>query len=102
MASIQMEGRAAANAWKARAQELNERTERLLNEVSTTLESVREYSEGSLVDEIVALGASLATATNKLLSAMNGLFDVVNNLLNLLESFISGSTSDVQKTKSYL
>jgi len=97
-----MEGRAAANEWKDRARVLNERTQRLLTDVSNTLKSVREFSEGSLVDEIVDLGDTLVTATTKLMQGMNGIFDVVNKLLNFLEELITGSTKEVQGTKSYI
>lgn len=99
---IRMEGRQAANEWKSRAESLNNRTQTLLNDVSNTLKSVRELSEGSLVDEIVALGDSLLTATTKLMQSMNAIFDVVNKLLNFLEELISGSSKEVQAVKSFV
>lgn len=99
---IAISGRADAENWKNQARALNEETERLLKEVSETLQSVRQFSEGSLVDEIVDLGDKLITATTSLMKGMNGIFDVVNNLLSFLGNLISDSTKDVQGTRSYV
>lgn len=99
---IAISGRSDAENWKNQARALNEETERLLKEVSETLQSVRQFSEGSLVDEIVDLGDKLITATTSLMKGMNGIFDVVNNLLSFLGNLISDSTKDVQGTRSYV
>ena len=53
---IQINGKDAADAWVERARGLNEETEGLLKDVSNLLTSVRNFSEGTLVDEIVELG----------------------------------------------
>lgn len=99
---IAINGKNAALAWQDRARQLNEETDRLLKEVSSTLQSVRQFSEGTLVDEIVDLGDKLVTATTKLMQGMNGIFDVVNSLLNFLENLITGSSQDVKSTASYV
>lgn len=99
---IAIEGREAAQAWQNEARVLNDETEKTLNDVANTLKSVREFSEGSLVDEIVDLGDSLITATTKLMQGMNGIFDVVKSLLSFLENLISGSSDAVKSTKGYI
>lgn len=100
--TIAMEGRAAANQWVNKAKELNERTKRLLDAVSETLKSVRQFSEGTLVDEIVDLGSTLMTATTKLMNAMNEIFNVVNKLLDFLSNLITGSSQNVKSTRGYI
>lgn len=99
---IKMEGRQAAEQWKARAQSLNERTDALLKDVSNLLQSVREFSEGTLVDEIYDLGTNLITATTKLMEGMNKIYDVVNGLLNFLAQLFTGSSQNTQQTNQYI
>jgi len=99
---IAIEGREAAEAWKREAQELNEETQTLLNEVSELLKSVRDFSEGTLVDEIVDLGSNLVTATTKLMEGMNMIFDVVNNLLNILMELFNNASANTKDTNQYI
>ena len=97
---IRMEGRDAAMNWKSRAEELNQRTERLLTDVSNLLKSVRDFSEGTLVDEIYDVGTTLVTTTTKLMEGMNKIYDVVNGLLNFFTNFITGATESTRNVRS--
>ena len=93
---IEMEGRQAANDWKKDAERLNERTESLLKEVSKLLQEVKDFSEGTLVDEIVELGNNLLIATTKLMEGMNKIYDVIEGLLNLLAKLFSDSSKSTK------
>ena len=97
---IRMEGRDAANNWKHEAEGLNERTEKLLTDVSNLLKSVRDFSEGTLVDEIYDVGTSLVTATTRLMEGMNKIYDVVNGLLDLFTNFITGASNSTRNVRS--
>ena len=99
---IEMEGRQAANEWKGDAERLNEDTQRLLNEVSNLLKSVKEFSEGTLVDEIFDLGTNLITATTKLMEGMNKIYDVIDGLLNFLAELFSGSSSSTKEVNDFI
>ena len=99
---IAMEGRDAANNWENQARSLNERTETTLKEVSNLLTSVRNFSEGTLVDEIYDVGDRLVTATTNLMQGMNKIFDVVKNLLSFFTNLFSEASQAQSDTKSYL
>ena len=68
---ILMEGREAAQNWEKDVRALNERPEETLQDVSNLLQSVRNFSEGTLVDEIFDVGTTLVTSTTKLMEGMN-------------------------------
>lgn len=97
---IQINGKAAADAWVERARGLNEETESLLKDVSNLLTSVRNFSEGTLVDEIVELGDGVITATTALMSGMNQIYDVVNKLLDFLKNLFEEATGFQSDSKS--
>lgn len=99
---IEMEGRQAADEWKRDAERLNQDTERLLNEVSNLLKSVKDFSEGTLVDEIYDLGTNLITATTKLMEGMNQIYDVIEGLLNFLAQLFTGSSAGTKEVNNFI
>ena len=94
---IAMEGREAADQWKRDTQNLNDRTDKLLREVSTLLQTVKDFSDGTLVDEIFNLGSTVIDATTKLMEGLNQIFGVVDQLLGLLGNLFE-SVSSATKT----
>lgn len=99
---IAIEGTDAANNWKSRATDLNQRTETTLREVSTLLEQVNTFAEGTLVDEIVDVGSTLVNATTHLMEGMNMIFSVVEGLLSKLAELFTAGTRNTQDTKQYM
>jgi len=99
---IEMEGRQAAEEWKRDAERLNQDTERLLKEVSALLKSVKDFSEGTLVDEIFDLGTNLITATTHLMEGMNKIYDVIEGLLNFLKELFLGASKNSSEVSSYI
>lgn len=99
---ILMEGREAAQNWEKDVRALNERTEETLQDVSNLLQSVRNFSEGTLVDEIFDVGTTLVTSTTKLMEGMNKIYDVIDGLLNFLQSLFTGATEAQSDTKKYI
>lgn len=99
---IEMEGRQAADEWKRDAERLNQDTQKLLNQVSDLLKSVREFSEGTLVDEIYDLGTNLVTATTKLMEGMNKIYDVIDGLLKFLAQLFTGSSASTKEVNSFI
>ena len=96
---IEVAGKTAGENWKRKAEQLNNNTEKLLGEVSKTLEKVQAVSDGTLVDEIAEVGTTLITSTTKLMEGMNGLLTVVDKLLGFLDelfSTVSGATKVVR------
>ncbi len=87
--TIDMMGREEANAWLFAAQQLNDRTEALLDEVSKTLTDIKNESEGSIVDEIFSLGNKVSTQTRSLMSAMNAIATTVNKVLGVIGGALS-------------
>ena len=97
---IAMEGREAATNWEERARALNENTERTLGEVSTLLQSVQYFSEGTLVDEIVDLGTNVITTTTALMQGMNKIYDVISGILGFFTNLFTNASENAQNTKS--
>ena len=97
---IAMEGRDAAKNWEARARALNDSTENTLKDVSNLLQSVRNFSEGTLVDEIYDFGTNLITTTTKLMAGMNKIYDVISGLLSFFTNLFQSASENVKDSKS--
>ena len=93
--TIDMTGRAEANGWLMAAEQLNLRTEQLLDEVSRTLTDIKQESEGSIVDELFSLGNSVTTHTRSLMSAMAKITSTINGILGAVSSVLSGGVEAV-------
>ncbi len=97
---IAIEGREAAKNWEERARALNDRTETTLKDVSNLLRSVRNFSEGTLVDEIYDLGTNLVTTTTKLMAGMNKIYDVISGMLSKIMSLFQSASENVRNSSS--
>ncbi len=88
MNTIAITGRADAQAWENRAQELNERTHQAVATMAQLLQSVDSFCKGTLADDLVGFGNKVLDSAETLLAAMQKIFDVINELLNLVSGAI--------------
>ena len=88
MNTIAITGRADAQAWENHAQELNERTHQAVATMAQLLQSVDSFCKGTLADDLVGFGNKVLDSAETLLAAMQKIFDVINELLNLVSGAI--------------
>ncbi|MBQ5397828.1 MAG: hypothetical protein IIU14_00120 [Ruminococcus sp.] len=88
MNAIAMTGRADAKAWENSAEELNERARDAVKKMGDLLASVDSFCKGTLADDLVGFGNRVMSAAESLLAAMKKIFDVINELLNLVSGTI--------------
>ena len=88
MNAIAIKGKADAQAWESRVEELNERTNAALKTMAELLQSVDSFCKGTLADDLVGYGNKVLDAAQSLLAAMQKIFDVINDLLNMVANAI--------------
>ncbi|MCC8072614.1 MAG: hypothetical protein LIO62_00595 [Clostridiales bacterium] len=86
--TIAMQDRAAAQNWESKATDLNERAEQAVQKAAQIVQEINEMADGTLIDELYQIGGTLSTVAASLLTAMNAIIDVVNNLLSAVEELI--------------
>ena len=88
MNAIAIKGRADAQVWENRCEALNERTHQALATMAQLLQSVDSFCKGTLADDLVGFGNRVLDSAESLLQAMQKIFDVINELLNLVSGAI--------------
>lgn len=98
--AFDFKGRAAANAWKAELEQLNDQAASIMKGASACMEEINRDSAGGFVDELVKTGSEMVVSTNQMVSAFNGLADAIVNVIALMERLASGLFDAVTGNKS--
>ena len=102
MEQVGLISRDAAVSWKTDVDELNERTRQALDKIHEVLDRVGKIMQGSLADELVSIGAKVATATHALVNAMKKILEVVDNILSSVSKAIQSGLDNLGKIASTL
>ncbi len=95
-----IQGRQSAEAWKKRAQELNDKAAQIIREATEILNEFRETAEGQIFDQVVGYSNSVIQAVNNVLKGMNQLLEVVNDLIQSAMGVIDELVSGVKSTET--
>ncbi len=100
MAELDFKGRAAANSWKEKAEDLNQRTDAKLKQVAACLQEIKGESVGDMVDQMVEAGAGMLDSGAKMVSAMSQMISMVDKLLAAFVQALADAVSGVSSKKS--
>ncbi len=102
MAGMQfnVQDRASVDAWKKRAQELNEKANKLVREAAEVLEEFKQTAEGQIFDKVVEYSSNVIAGVNKVLDGMNQILSTVNDLISSILAKIGEIVTDVGNTQS--
>ena len=96
---LDFKGRAAAEAWKAEAEALNERTEQKLKQVTACLQDIKGESVGDMVDHLFEAGGEMIEATTVMAKAMRGIVDMVSKMISSFIQALADAVSGVDSQK---
>ncbi len=92
--------KAAADAWQAKAENLNQRTDLCLKAAGDALNTLKAESVGELVDEIGLTGAQLLENAAKMVNNLRGIVDAVKNIGSRLLSWVAEQAGVVSGARS--
>lgn len=102
MAGVQfnVQDKASVEAWKERAEKLNEKANKLVNEAADILAEFKETAEGQVFDQVVEYSGDVIEGVNKVLEGMNQILNVVNNIITSIMAKMQELVNDVGNTKN--
>lgn len=92
---IKVKDSASANAWLQKIMLLNEDYHAAMAEASETLTSVKDFSDGTMVDEIYNFGSGLLSAAETTFSAINTIAETVTSVISTVKNFESDVVSGI-------
>ena len=81
---------AMANQWLMAVVEINEAYHEVMAEAANDLQSIGEFAEGNVVDDLVNFGTDLLNAAEQTFTAINTIAETVKNVLSTVEKFKEG------------
>ena len=84
-----------ARAWKAKAEDLNRRTEMSLRAVASCLETLQKDSVGEMVDEIGVTGAQIIEHTAQMAQSLSALISTVERIISSLAQAVMETVAQV-------
>lgn len=93
MAILGFAGKAKAEAWVDRVSELNERTERLLQNVGLCLEDIGQDGHGSAIDTLISAGTEMLNSAAMMVSSFKKMADTITSIIGSIIDAIAGNDS---------
>ena len=79
---------ASARRWLEQVMLVNEDYHQAMGEAAETLQSAKEFGEGTVVDEFYELGTNLLNGAEKVFNAINEIATTVNKVLGVVSGFV--------------
>lgn len=86
---------AQANAWVAKAEDLNERTNNIMKGVNACLQEIQGESVGDMVDELVVTGAQMIEATANMVTALGSIVNAIHGIFAALAQAVVEAVAEV-------
>ena len=84
--TLNVQDTASVEAWKARAQELNERAQRAVNEAAQALNEFKDTAEGNVFEQVCSYSNDIIGGMTNIIKGMNEILTAVNSLMDLIRS----------------
>lgn len=98
--TISIKDEASARAWLEKVMTTNDDYHEAMRMAGETLQSAKDFGEGTMVDEFYDLGTNLLNSATKVFTAINEISSTVNTVLSSLGSLTSTVTGAINVVKS--
>ena len=95
---VSIKDRNAANAWLENVRDINQDYSRAMEEAGRTLIEMKDFADGTLVDEFYNYGNTLLDAAKKTFEVIDEIADTVNKILSAVEEFAESAVGGILKT----
>ena len=89
---ISVKDKESANAWLMKVMTINEDYHSAMIDAGDALVDMQNFADGTVVDELVAVGDGIIGAANETFKAINTIADTVNTILGSVGDFVSTVT----------
>lgn len=96
---INVQDKAMVEAWKAKAQKLNERAAAAVKAAQEALKEFQQTATGLVFNKVVEYSGAVISGMTRILEGMNEILNAVTKLINDFMNWISGATSDTNTLK---
>lgn len=93
---ISVKDREEAMSWLQKVMETNELYHTAMEEAGHALTEINEFSEGTLVDDIVNFGTDLMNAGQQIFEGISTIADTVTSLVNSVSDFIDNAKGAIK------
>ena len=90
----------SAKQWLAMVQDINTDYQKAMTDAAETMTNMKEFAEGTLVDEYVKYGDKLLAAAKTTFDAIDAIADTVNTILNKVNNFVTQAVSGIGELAS--
>ena len=92
---LNIQTEAEVNAWKARAQALNEQAKKAVDDAMELLKTMPDIATGTFFNQLLEIGNNICSGMIKIMEGMQQLFDAVNKIVDIAKQAISGLVDGV-------
>lgn len=89
-----------AKQWLAMVQDINTDYLKAMTDAGETMINMKDFAEGTVVDDIVKYGTDLCDAAQKTFDAIGTIADTVNKVLSVVGNFVEGAAGGIGKLAS--
>ena len=95
---ISISNEQAARDWLRQVQAIHDEYKIAMEEAAHTLESMNEFAEGTLVDDIVNLGHDLLNAGQTIFQGIDEIADTVGSIVGKVGEFVDEAKDKIKDT----
>lgn len=95
--NIALKDESSAIAWRDEVVKTDEEFKLAMQEAGKVLQEVKEFGDGTLVDEFYNLGTNLLNAGEKVFNAINEISTTVNTVLKKAGNFVGNVADGIKK-----
>lgn len=82
---LDVQDSASVQAWKDRAQALNERTEQVIKEASQVLDEFKDTAEGNVFEQVCQYSGQVISGLTEVMRGINSILTAVDSMMNLIK-----------------
>ena len=86
-----------AKQWLSMVQDINTDYLKAMTDAGETMINMKDFAEGTLVDDFVKYGTDLCNAAQQTFDAIGTIADTVNKILSVVGNFVEGAVGGIGK-----
>jgi len=94
---ISIKDEQSAREWLSMVQEINQDYHHAMADASQTMIDMKDFADGTMVDEFVKYGTDLLNAAETTFKAIDSIADTVNSVLSITKNFVDGALGGIGK-----
>ena len=92
---LNIQTEASVNAWKQRAQELNNQAKQAVDEAMELLKEMPNVATGTFFNQVLEIGNNICSGMIQVMQGMQQLFEAVSKIVEIAKQAISGLVDGV-------